>query len=180
MVIHFLDKRYHYAPFSNAVIGQSKWFIGQVICFSAFFGFLACSRPVCLSAAAIMVAVKGKGCGGRRPGSGRKPGSTSIRKTGMGTASKAKAKVTASPEPSAASIALLGAFLAKAAAAAAPPSVRKSGPRTWHVLAAVRCLFFFALCVPALTPPSCPRGGRRVLCAVTWLAAAAAAGRGRR
>ena len=73
-----------------------------------------------------MVGVKGRS-GGYRPGAGRRPGATAIKKKAKG-ATRNKKKKAADPEPTKASVKLVGAFVVKKAAAAAElaaaPSVR--------------------------------------------------------
>ena len=96
-----------------------------------------------------MVGKKGHS-GGRRPGAGRKPGTTAIKKKGTAKTTK-MAKATA-PEPSMASVNLLKTFVMKKAAAASAPHVRCRNPRAvsapspWLVPASASglLLFFFA------------------------------------
>ena len=102
-------------------------FFGQVICGFTFFGILAIiTHCVPISSLLIYIMPGKKGAsGGWRPGAGRKPGATAIKKKGKGKATK-KAKA-ADPEPSTASAKFLAMFVVKkAAAAAAPNNVRGS------------------------------------------------------
>ena len=62
-----------------------------------------------------MVGVKGRS-GGCRPGAGQRPGATAIKKKAKGATRKKKK--AADPEPTKASVDLLGAFVVKKAAAA--------------------------------------------------------------
>ena len=69
-----------------------------------------------------MAGVKGRS-GGYRPGAGRRPGATAIKKKAKGATHKKKA---ADPEPTMASVNLLGAFVVKKAAAAAELAAAQS------------------------------------------------------
>ena len=71
-----------------------------------------------------MVGVKGRS-GGYRPGAGRRPGATAIKKKAKG-ATRNKKKKAADPEPTMASVNLLGAFVVKKAAAAAELAAAQS------------------------------------------------------
>ena len=70
-----------------------------------------------------MVGVKGRS-GGYRPGAGRRPGATAIKKKAKGATRKKKK--AADPEPTNASVDLLGAFVVKKAAAAAELAAAQS------------------------------------------------------
>ena len=72
-----------------------------------------------------MVGVKGRS-GGYRPGAGRRPGATAIKKKAKGATRKKKNKKAADPEPTKASVDLLGAFVVKKAAAAAELAAAQS------------------------------------------------------
>ena len=70
-----------------------------------------------------MVGVKGRS-GGYRPGANRRPGATAIEEKAKGATRKKKK--AADPEPTKASVDLLGAFVVKKAAAAAELAAAQS------------------------------------------------------
>ena len=70
-----------------------------------------------------MAGVKGRS-GGYRPGAGRRPGATAIKKKAKGATRKKKK--AADPERTKASVDLLGAFVVKKAAAAAELAAAQS------------------------------------------------------
>ena len=70
-----------------------------------------------------MAGVKGRS-GGYRPGAGRRPGATAIKKKAKGAIRKKKK--AGDPEPTKASVDLLGAFVVKKAAAAAELAAAQS------------------------------------------------------
>ena len=102
----------------------------------------------------LLPAMPGKkgASGGWRPGAGRKPGATAIKKKGKGKATK-KAKAAA-PEPSKASAKFLATFLVKKAAAA-PAAANVLGSPYPAALGAGWCpgSCFFYCCVLAAPPP---------------------------